>query len=153
MTNRVKLDAYDWSQISQRAAERARADKQSCSILEESAKTYAGNAQQSLASTQTIANSFDSNVTVKTGEFDANASAKTTAYDSNHSAKVQTYDNNHTAKMQAYDSNDTAKLAAYNSNTVTKTSEYDNNHSTKIAELNTLKNSITAMIPTVVTYD
>ena len=142
MTNRVKLDAYDWSQISQQAADRARADKQSCSILEESAKTYAGNAQQSLASTQTIANSFDSNVTVKTGEFDANASAKTTAYDSNHSAKVQTYD-----------SNDTAKLEAYNSNTVTKTSEYNNNHSTKIAELNTLKNSITAMIPTVVTYD
>jgi hypothetical protein len=30
MTNRVKLDAYDWSKISQQAADRARADKEIC---------------------------------------------------------------------------------------------------------------------------
>lgn len=30
MANRVKPDAYDWSQISQQAADRARADKEIC---------------------------------------------------------------------------------------------------------------------------
>lgn len=109
MTNRVKLDAYDWSQISQQAADRARTEKQNCSILKDSAKAYSESAKKDAGTVQSIA-----------GNFDTNAAAKVTAYDSN---------------------------------AATKTVEYNNNHSTKVAELNTLKSSIEAMIPTVVTYD
>ena len=95
-----------------------------------SAKKYADDAKQAVegfdANVIEKTNTFNTNVTEKTGAFDTNVINKTNAFNTNATEKTGAFDTNATEKTNTFDTNAINKTNAFNTNATEKITLVDN---------------------------